>query len=257
MNVSVVTLEGSLYGLRLLNELARQERPATLAIVVQDDLRRKVRLLRRAARHVSVRDAAILAVESRLAESRARRRREWRGSPLAVEYETLAEQVVRTRSLASPEPAEAVRDRQIDLVLLGRSGIVPAGFLELPKLGTLNAHPGWLPDYRGLDSAVWAVIDGRFDRVGSTLHLVDAGIDTGPIVARRSYRWNGEETIDGLEERLYDNCIDLMMEGERAAAAGALGGELQVGGAYLGLATRRQRASAQRSLAAFLAGRPA
>ena len=66
------------------------------------------------------------------------------------------------------------------------------------RLGVLNLHSGILPDYRGVMATFWAMLN-REDEIGSTLHwIVDAGIDTGPIIETsrhpaaysRSYLWN-------------------------------------------------------------------
>src|SRR5262249_62265996 len=52
--------------------------------------------------------------------------------------------------------------------------------LEAPRLGVLNVHPGILPKYRGSSAVEWSLFNG--DPVGVTAHIMDAGIDTGPIV---------------------------------------------------------------------------
>ncbi len=52
--------------------------------------------------------------------------------------------------------------------------------LAVPRLGTLNAHMGVLPRYRGMNVTEWARFVGG--PVGCTVHLIDQGIDTGPIL---------------------------------------------------------------------------
>jgi folate-dependent phosphoribosylglycinamide formyltransferase PurN len=103
-----------------------------------------------------------------------------------------------------------------ELCLLGDCGIVPPAVLTVPTIATLNAHPGILPDFRGLDTPLWAVLEERFGRVGCTLHVVDAGIDTGPILETRPYEWRGDETIDRLMGRLDDECLTLLAGACRA-----------------------------------------
>lgn len=46
----------------------------------------------------------------------------------------------------------------------------------------VNIHGGHLPDYRGCHCFFFALYDGRFDRIGSTIHFVDPGVDTGDII---------------------------------------------------------------------------
>jgi hypothetical protein len=47
----------------------------------------------------------------------------------------------------------------------------------------VNLHCGVLPEYRGHDSTFWAMHAGDFDRVGASLHVIDAGVDTGSLIA--------------------------------------------------------------------------
>ena len=96
--------------------------------------------------------------------------------------------------------------------------------LAVPAYATLNAHPGILPDYRGMDPTFWAILEERFDHVGSTLHLVNQGIDTGAILERRFYRWQGSETMANLDQCLNEDCFDLLVESCQARWPSLLAG---------------------------------
>ena len=85
-----------------------------------------------------------------------------------------------------------LREIAPDAILLAGADIVPPAVLEIPKLGTINGHYGLLPRYRGMNVTEWSIYHD--DPVGVSVHLVDSGIDTGPIVARshcRSMRASG------------------------------------------------------------------
>jgi hypothetical protein len=51
----------------------------------------------------------------------------------------------------------------------------------------VNFHAGITPLYRGVHGGYWALAEGRPDLVGSTLHLIDPGIDTGTVVAQATF----------------------------------------------------------------------
>jgi hypothetical protein len=53
--------------------------------------------------------------------------------------------------------------------------------IERAQLGVVNVHPGPLPDYRGLFTPFWQMLNGE-KMLGCTVHRVDEGIDTGPIL---------------------------------------------------------------------------
>jgi len=88
-----------------------------------------------------------------------------------------------------------------DVVVLIISRIITRRILEIPNIATVNAHAGILPQYRGLDSRRWAILEGG--PVGVTCHLVDAGVDTGPILAQRFLGIERGDTIQTLSERNY------------------------------------------------------
>lgn len=61
--------------------------------------------------------------------------------------------------------------------------LLPPTILQIPRLGALNLHPSLLPEYRGPYPLFWVLHDG-IEHAGVTLHLMDAGADSGPIVAQ-------------------------------------------------------------------------
>jgi methionyl-tRNA formyltransferase len=60
---------------------------------------------------------------------------------------------------------------------------LPPALLALPRLGCLNVHPSLLPDNRGPDPLFWTFQRGDRE-TGVTIHLMDAKLDTGPILAQ-------------------------------------------------------------------------
>jgi methionyl-tRNA formyltransferase len=124
----------------------------------------------------------------------------------------LATEVICAPATNSPETIDALRRLNCDLLLLGQCGILRDDVLAIPRIGTLNAHPGILPYYRGLDSSKWAVLQNDWDKIGVTAHWVDEGVDTGPIVAKRTYRIRGSTNSDQLDAVLFEECADLLVQ---------------------------------------------
>ena len=60
---------------------------------------------------------------------------------------------------------------------------IPRGILDIPRLGCLNVHPSLLPANRGPDPLFWTFRNGDRE-TGVTIHLMDEGLDTGPILAQ-------------------------------------------------------------------------
>lgn len=96
------------------------------------------------------------------------------------------EQAVSTLAGDFADPAfhGRLRAQGFDLFIHAGAGILRKPLLAVPRLGTLNTHMGLLPRYRGMNVAEWAALEG--EPVGVTVHFLDSGIDTGPILATRA-----------------------------------------------------------------------
>jgi methionyl-tRNA formyltransferase len=78
----------------------------------------------------------------------------------------------------------ALADRlQPDVIAVFGTSLIRGPLLERGRLGIFNLHGGLSPRYRGADCTFWALYNGEPDQVGCTLHRIDAGIDTGALVA--------------------------------------------------------------------------
>ncbi|HEX9038814.1 MAG TPA: formyltransferase family protein [Ktedonobacterales bacterium] len=78
---------------------------------------------------------------------------------------------------------------------------LPPALLALPRLGALNAHPSFLPANRGPDPLFWTFHSGVRE-TGVTVHLMDAALDSGAILAQAHEVVGEGETEGALEARL-------------------------------------------------------
>ncbi|MGE0785078.1 MAG: formyl transferase [Sandaracinaceae bacterium] len=95
-----------------------------------------------------------------------------------------------------PECVAHLTELAPDLLVLGGTRILRAPVFAPAKHGALNSHPGLLPEIRGSASVAWAI--ALDEPVGCTCHFIDAGIDTGPIVARRAIDVHRGDTYERL-----------------------------------------------------------
>lgn len=95
--------------------------------------------------------------------------------------------------------------------------VVTAGFMRILGPATLadrtilNTHPALLPSFPG----AYAVRDALAHGVkvtGTTAHLVDAGVDTGPILAQRAVEVRDDDTEESLHERIKVQERELLVE---------------------------------------------
>ena len=83
-------------------------------------------------------------------------------------------------------------------------------FLEIFPQGCFNLHPGYLPYNKGAYANVWAIVEGT--PAGVTLHKIDEGIDTGPIVAQRRVEVTPWDTGESLYRKLEQAGVALFQE---------------------------------------------
>ncbi|MEO1045421.1 MAG: formyltransferase family protein [Pseudomonadota bacterium] len=112
--------------------------------------------------------------------------------------------------LVSVESLDALRALEPDLFVHAGAGILRAPLLAIPRLGTINAHMGLLPRYRGMNVAEWSVLEGR--EVGCTVHLLDPGIDTGDIIATRNVGVSDCDSIAALRAKMDRAQLDFLGE---------------------------------------------
>lgn len=93
-------------------------------------------------------------------------------------------------------------------------------WLRMFPRGIVNLHPALLPYNRGAHPNVWSIIDGT--PAGVTLHMVDEGIDTGPVLAQRRVEVRPTETGETLYRRLEAACVELFQESWAEVRAGTL-----------------------------------
>jgi folate-dependent phosphoribosylglycinamide formyltransferase PurN len=102
------------------------------------------------------------------------------------------EDIIQVPSVNSDKSIEALRALQPNLVVVHGTRIISKKVLESLQCRFVNIHAGITPRYRGSHGAYWALANGDKEHCGVTVHLVDAGIDTGNIL--------GQERIAVSEE---------------------------------------------------------
>lgn len=85
-----------------------------------------------------------------------------------------------------PEVVRLARELKPDLICVFGTSLIRGDLLKQGRIGIVNLHGGLSPDYRGADCTFWALYNGEPDKVGCSLHFIDAGIDTGRLIAHIS-----------------------------------------------------------------------
>jgi len=120
--------------------------------------------------------------------------------------------LVKIKNVNEAIVLEQVQARDLDwLMIIGWSQIARAELLAAPRYGVLGVHPTLLPEGRGRAAIPWAILKG-LERTGVTLFRLDAGVDTGDIVAQQVLEIAADETATTLYERVR-RAHESLMEG--------------------------------------------
>jgi len=122
------------------------------------------------------------------------------------------ERIFIANTLGSEKTLRAIQDLQPFnglSVLFGT--ILQASLLDLFPGGVFNIHPGLLPFNRGRSAQVWGIIEKT--PVGATLHKMDTGVDTGPIVHRIQVPITATDTGATLRNRIEKACVEVAKAG--------------------------------------------
>jgi len=143
----------------------------------------------------------------------------------------IATAVVPHKDFASREAFDAELMARIDahapalVVLAGFMRILTPGFVQHYAGRLINIHPSLLPAFPGMDAYLQAYNAG-VKIAGVTLHFVDDGVDSGPIILQRAFEREQEEEFDTfrargmqLEYEIYAEFLKHLAEGAVAVAA--------------------------------------
>lgn len=123
-------------------------------------------------------------------------------SPVKRVAQSLSAPVFQPVSLKDETAQEIVRAATADVMLVAAYGLIlPQAVLDMPRFGCLNIHASLLPRWRGAAPIQRALLAGD-EETGVCLMQMEAGLDTGPVLARRSLRIGDDETAGSLHDRL-------------------------------------------------------
>src|SRR3989344_1521250 len=98
------------------------------------------------------------------------------------------------QKLRDTDVVDQIRKLEPEIIFcIGGMQIVPKEVLDIPKIGTINIHPALLPKYRGRYSTVHAIFNGD-KYTGVTLHFMDEGLDSGPIILQQKFPIDKDDT---------------------------------------------------------------
>ncbi len=152
-----------------------------------------------------------------------------RSTPSAVKEFALAHglPLAQPETWKSPEPVALLREAQADVFVVAAYGaILPREALTAARLGAINIHASLLPRWRGAAPIQRALLAGDRE-TGISIMQMDAGLDTGPVLAQQRIDIGAEEDAGSLHDRLAELGARMIVPVLADAAAGRLSAQPQ------------------------------
>ena len=135
-----------------------------------------------------------------------------RGSPVKDAAVTAGISVYQPEKIKSDEAYEYFRRLAPDAVVIIAYGqIISQRLIDIPRLGWINLHGSLLPKYRGAAPINWAIANGE-KLTGLTTMVIDAGLDTGPMLLKYQTGIGADETAPELTAQLAEAGAPLIVE---------------------------------------------
>ena len=133
------------------------------------------------------------------------------------------------------DPAEIARMRRLepDVVLVFGTSLLEPPLIDAFPGRILNIHLGLSPYYRGAGTNFWPLVNGEPELVGATIHFLDAGVDTGPIVVHVRPEVGEADGPHELGNKTIVAAADALADAAAALARRPLAGVAQSGGGRL------------------------
>src|SRR5690348_1449429 len=128
--------------------------------------------------------------------------------------------IFQPERIRRPENAAALAALLPDvIVVVGYGQIIPQNIIDIPCHGILNVHASLLPKYRGAAPIQWALANGESE-TGVTIMRIDAGLDTGDMLLKRTTAILPDETAPALSARLATAGASLLIQALQQLEAG-------------------------------------
>lgn len=120
--------------------------------------------------------------------------------------------IMQPEKLRTPESMQQLSAWNPDLIIVAAFGqILKKDVLDLPRYGCINVHASLLPRWRGAAPINAAILAGD-EETGVTIMQMDVGLDTGPMLAKKSIRLSPDDTTGSALQALSTLGADLLLE---------------------------------------------
>ena len=135
---------------------------------------------------------------------------------VVIDHKTYADRAAFDQALS-----ECLEKHKVDIIVLaGFMRLLTEGFVKRYQGRLINIHPALLPAFPGAH-AIQDAWDAKVKETGVTVHFVDTGVDTGPVILQNKVPVLPNDTFEMLEDRIhkleyeiYPQALNLVLSGK-------------------------------------------
>ena len=120
--------------------------------------------------------------------------------------------ILEVADINTNEVENFIREKSPEVVVVSGTPILQEPILDTAKGRIVNLHPGLAPQYRGRYGAFWPVYNHEPQLVGTTIHFIDVGIDTGAILIQQKITINNGDTLKTITYKQQKVGVDLIIQ---------------------------------------------
>lgn len=125
--------------------------------------------------------------------------------------ESKGAEILETNDINSDEVRNFILAKAPQIVIVSGTPLLTQHILGTANDRIINLHPGYIPQYRGRYGCFWPIYNKEPQLVGTTIHFVDKGIDTGAILLQKQVVFDVKDTLRAITYRQHKLGVELLV----------------------------------------------
>ncbi|MBL1230361.1 phosphoribosylglycinamide formyltransferase [Enterococcus sp. BWB1-3] len=126
-----------------------------------------------------------------------------RAEKLGIPSASFSPKDFSSKGIYEAELLHLLEEKEVELIVLaGYMRLIGPVLLEAYPEKIINIHPSLLPLFPGLHG-IRDAFEAKAEETGVTIHFIDKGIDTGPVIVQEKVAIHSDDTLEGLEEKIH------------------------------------------------------
>jgi len=120
--------------------------------------------------------------------------------------------ILEVDDINSEQVTNFIRSKNPDVVVVSGTPLLKESVIQSVRGRMINLHPGFPPQYRGRYGSFWPIYNKEPEFVGTTIHFIDKGIDTGAILIQQQVAFDKSDTLKTITYKQHETGVSLLVK---------------------------------------------